>query len=216
MKYRSLYIIALLFAFFVFSSDSCDSTVEEKQKFQKAQFHKKIETIKDGFESDYLTEIARIAFEEKAKQKLIDFSDYFTIFSDKSMDTLFRKKAGEMMLDLFYQNDTRLEFKLDDSEKRIRMDTEELMERLQMSEYDVLQLNADSIQTFAALERINESTYIGILSYIQSIKGIMGNDTILIDVTTMQSEFYVMKVMKNFGTESKRIWKVFLGKMVKY
>jgi len=216
MKYRSLYIIALLFAFFIFSSDSCDSTVEEKQKWEKAQFHKKIETIKDGFESDYLTETARIAYEEKAKQKLIDFSDYFTLYSDKSMDTLFRKKTGEMMMYLFYQNETLLEFKLDDSEKRIRMDTKELLERLRESEYDVLQLKTDSIQTYAALERINESTYIGKLGYLQSVEGIMGKDTTLIDVTTMQSEFYVMKVMKSFGAESKKIWKVFLGNIKKY
>ena len=216
MKYRSLYIIALLFAFFIFSSDSCDSTVEEKQKRKKERFLQKMETIKDGFESDYLTETAKIAFEEKAKQKLVDFTDYFTIYSDKTLDTLFREKTGEMMLDLFYKSETKMEFKLDDCEKRIPMDTKELMDRLQKSKYDVLQLNADSIQTFTGLERINESTYMGILSYIQSIKGIMGNDTILIDVTTMQSEFYVMKVMKNFGTESKRIWKVFLDNMVKY
>ena len=216
MKYRSLYIVALLFTFFIFSSDSCDSSIEEKQRRKKERFHQKIESIRDGFESDYLTEIARIAFEKKAKQKLVDFSDYFTIYSDKSMDTLFREKTGEMMLGLFYHSETKLEFKLDDSEKSIRMDTEELMDRLQKSEYDVLQMDADSIQTYSALERINESSYMGILSYVQSIQGIMDNDTILIDVTTMQSEFYVMKVMKNFGTESKRIWKVFLGNMVKY
>ena len=80
MKYRSLHIIALLFAFFISSSESCDSTVEEEQRRKKEQLHQKIETIKEGFESDYLTEIAGIAYEEKAKQKLVDFSDYYTIY----------------------------------------------------------------------------------------------------------------------------------------
>lgn len=216
MKYRSLYIIALLFAFFIFCSDSCDSTVEEKQKWKKAQFHEKIATIKDGFESDYLSETSRIAFEEKAKQKLVDFSDYFTIYSDKSLDTLFREKTGDMMMDLFYQNKTVLELKLDDSESRNRMNIEQLMQKLQKSEFDVLQLNMDSIRTFTALERINESTYMGKLFYLQSVEGFKGIDTTLIDLTTMQSEFYVMKVMKNFGKESKKIWKVFLGNIKKY
>ena len=216
MKYRSLYIIALLFAFFIFCSDSCDSTVEEKQKWKKAQFHEKIATIKDGFESDYLSETSRIAFEEKAKQKLVDFSDYFTIYSDKSLDTLFREKTGDMMMDLFYQNKTVLELKLDDSESRNRMNIEQLMQKLQKSEFDVLQLNMDSIRTFTALERINESTYMGKLFYLQSVEGFKVIDTTLIDLTTMQSEFYVMKVMKNFGKESKKIWKVFLGNIKKY
>ncbi len=216
MKYRSLYIISLLFAFFTFSSDSCDSTAEEKQKREKARFHEKIETIKDGFESDYLTETARIAFEEKAKQKLIDFSDYITMYADKSLDTLFREKAGEMIQDLFYKAETVLELKLSDTEKRNRINIKELMERLQKSKYDVLQLKTDSIQTFSALERMNESTYLGKLSYLQYIEGITGNDTIYIDTTPVQCEFYVMKVKKNMGMESKKVWKVLLGNMEKY
>lgn len=216
MKYKQLYIIFSLFAFFIFSSDSCDSNAEERQKWQKNQFHKKIATIKDGFESDYLTETTRIAYEVKAKQKLIDFSDYFTIYSDKSLDSLFREKTGEMMMHLFHQNKTKLEFMLNDSERRNRMNTKELLQKLQRSEFDVLQLKIDSIQTYKTLERINESAYMGELCFYQSVEGIRGNDTTLIDLTTMQCEFYVMKVMKNFGTESKKIWKVFLGDIKKF
>jgi hypothetical protein len=213
MKYRSLHIITLLSAFFIFSSDSCDSTIEERQKREKAQFHSKIETIKEGFETDYLTETARIAFEGKAKQKLIDFSDYFIMYSDKALETLFRDKAGEMILDLFDRSETTLEFKLKDSEDRIRLNPEVLMEKLRASDYDVLLMIPDSVRTYRALERINESTYSGVLSYLQSIEGITDKDTILIDVTTMQCDFYVMKIRKNIGMESKKIWQVFLGNM---
>jgi hypothetical protein len=217
MKYRSLHIIALLFAFFISSSESCDSTAEEEQRRKKERLHQKIEIIKDGFESDYLTETAKIAYEEKAKQKLVDFSDYFTVYSDKSLDTLFRKITGNMMLNLFDKDATILEFKLDDGENRCRMNNiEELLERLLHSEYDVLQLKTDTIQTYKALERINETTYVGILSYTQSVKGIMGNDTTLVDEITMRSDFYVRKVTKNIGMESKRIWKVFLGNLERY
>lgn len=213
MKYRSLHIITLLSAFFIFSSDSCDSTVEERQKREKAQFYKKIETIKEGFATDYLTETSRIAFEEKAKQKLIDFTDYFTMYSDKSLETLFRDKAGEMMLDLFDQSETILEFKLEETGDRMQMNPEELMENLQMTDHDILLMTSDSVRTYRALERINESTYKGILSYLQCIEGITDKDTILIDVTTMQCDFYVLKVKKNLGMESKKIWQVFLGNM---
>jgi hypothetical protein len=213
MKYRYLHIITLLSAFFILSSDSCDSSIEERQKWEKAQFHNKIETIKEGFETDYLTETARIAFEEKAKQKLIDFSDYFTIYSDKALETFFRDKTGEMMLDLFDRSETTLELKLKESEDRMRMNPEVLMEKLQASDYDVLLMTPDSVRTYRALERINESTYKGILSYLQSIEGITNEDTILIDVTTMQCAFYVMKIRKNIGMESKKIWQVFLGNM---
>jgi hypothetical protein len=216
MKYKSLYIIALLTTFFVFSSDSCDSTTEEKQERKKAQLHKKIEVIMDGFESDYLSEGARIAFEEKAKQKLIDFGDYFTIYSDKSLDAQFREKTGEVMKDLFCNNEASLNFKMNESDTRTRMDIEELMESLQKTKYNILQLKADSVQTFSALERMSESAYKGKLKYLQQIEGMMDSDTILIDRTTMLCEFYVMKVKKNLGRESKMIWKVFLGNIEKY
>ena len=217
MKYRSLHIIALLSAFFISSSESCDSTAEEEQRRKKERLHQKIEIIKDGFESDYLTETAKIAYEEKAKQKLVDFSDYFTIYSDKSMDTLFRQITGKMMLDLFDKDVTKLELKLDDDENRCRMNNiEELLERLPDSEYDILQLKIDTIQTYKAIERINETTYVGILSYIQSVEGIMDNDTTLVDVITMRSDFYVRKISKNIGMESKRIWKVFLGNLERH
>ncbi len=213
MKYRSLHIISLLSAFFILSSDSCDSTIEERQKWEKAQFHNKIETIKEGFETYYLTETARIAYEEKAKQKLIDFTDYFTMYSDKSLEDLFRDKTGEMMSGLFNRSETILEFKLEETGDKMQMNIEELMENIQMTDYDALLMIPDSIRTYRALERINESTYMGILSYLQSIEGITNEDTILIDVTTMQCDFYVMKIKKNIGMESKKVWQVFLGNM---
>jgi hypothetical protein len=93
------------------------------------------------------------------------------------------------------------------------LNPEVLMEKLRASDYDVLLMIPDSVRTYRALERINESTYSGVLSYLQSIEGITDKDTILIDVTTMQCDFYVMKIRKNIGMESKKIWQVFLGNM---
>ena len=217
MKIRYAYIhLSLIVAFFLCSADSCNSGIEQQEKKQKELFNEKIETIKNGFKSNYLTDSELIAFELKARQKLFDFSDYFTLFSDKSLDTAFRNKAGMMMPDLFYNNNTTLDLKLDASEKRIRIDIESLLNKLKNSRYDILLLKIDSLWAFKTPERINESTYAGKIVYSQNIEGVMGSDTIAIDKYPMLCNFYVTRITSNLGTEPGRIWKVFLGNIIEY
>ena len=64
-----------------------------------------------------------------------------------------------------------------------------------------------------ALERQNETTYEGQLQYLQKVDGIYMGDTILLNVLSVQCDFYVTKVNKKFGGESRSVWNVFLGNM---
>ena len=213
MRSESLYILLLLLAYILFSADSCESSEQEKEKREKELFLNRIKTIESGLEADYLSEEAKIAFEEKAKQKLIDFGDYYSIYSDRSLDSIFRENTSKLLRNLFYNDEITVKIRLDASERIKKMTVNECIESLFQSKFDAMQLKIDSVHTIKALERLNESTYTGKLKYLQNINGIYENDTVPIYRTYMRSDFYVTKVKKTFGSESTMVWKAFLGNM---
>ncbi len=213
MRSELLYILLLLFAYILFSADSCESSEKEKEKREKELFLNRIKTIENGLEADYLREEAKIAFEEKAKQKLIDFGDYYSIYSDRSLDSIFRENTRKLMLNLFYEDEITIKLRLDTNEKIKKMTVNECIESLSRSKFDAMQLKIDSIHTIKTLERLDESTYMGKLKYLQHINGIYENDTVSIYSAYMQGDFYVTKVKKTFGTESTMVWRTFLGNM---
>ena len=213
MKSKSLYILLLLYAFFLFTSEDCSSGSEEAAKSEKAIFQSRVESIEEGFEAKYLSETSKIAFEEKAKHKLIDFGDYFSIYSNKSLDTIFRENSKHVLMNLFYSEENTLKFGLNVSGDTQNLRLQESIEAFDRSKYDAIHFTIDSIQTMRALERQNETTYGGKLKFVQEVDGVYMGDTILLNVLSVQCDFYVTKVNKKFGGESRSVWKVFLGNM---
>ena len=203
----------LLYAFFLFTSEDCSSDSEEREKSEKVTFQSRIDSIEQGFEAKYLSETSKIAFEEKAKQKLIDFGDYFSIYSNKSLDTIFRENSKQLLMNLFYNEENTLKFGLNVSGDTQNLRLQECIEASDRSKYEAIYFTIDSIQTMRALERQNETTYAGKLKCLQKVDATYMGDTILLNVLSVQCDFYVTKVNKKFGGESRSVWKVFLGNM---
>ena len=211
MENRIPFIFIILFSFFLLAVDSCETTNHEEELKAQALFDERIKTIETGLESNYFTEEAKIAFLEKSKRKLVDFGDYFSMYANNSLDSIFRKNAGQLFQELFLNDEVRLKIQLDDSVNSPTKTLSQYLEIIAQSNFDAIQLQIDSIEIIETLERLNESAYIGKLIFSQIIVGIDAGDTTLIDSSSRQCDIYLTQVNKNFGQETKRVWKVFLG-----
>jgi len=188
---RYLIIPGLLFAFILFSAKSCEKDTEENRRLEEAEFKEAVDRVKDEFEADFLREESLFVFEQKAKQKLKDFADYMNIANDTSLDSAFRAQAANMANDLFYSQ-TAPEFSSD----------------------KVFGLAIDSIRVIEPLHRTGNSGYQGILGFCQKVKEYTKGDTVIIGSTSKMIEMVAVKSTSTFGSDTLRIWKIYLGKLV--
>ena len=211
MENRIPLIFIFLFSFFLLAVDSCETTSQEEELRAQELFDERIKTIETGLESNYLTEEAKFAFLEKSKLKLLDFGDYFSIYANNSLDSIFRNNAGRLLQELFMNDEDRLKIQLDDSVNIPIKTLSEHFEIITQSKFDAIQLKVNSIETIETLHRLNESTYIGTLRFSQTLVGMSAVDTTLIERSIKQCDIYVAQVIMDFGQETKTVWKVFLG-----
>jgi hypothetical protein len=208
MMNRIVHSILLLAGFFLFSSRSCDSFDAEETNYSLQQ----IVDIKDsGLESAYISDEAKIAFENKARQMLMDFADYYSIYADTKLDSVFRNNARGMLEDLFYDDSITINIK---TGKQARAEIPTLQQFLDVSAQSdsaSRQLKIHTIEISRALMRLNESTYTGTLQFDLDNFEIIAADTISIQKASRQCEFTVVKVNKAFGQQTKSVWQVFLG-----
>ena len=78
-RYNTIFLFCLLFLYVVFSSKGCEESPEERADRERRKLRKQVETIEMGMESDILGYESIPAFEEKARQKLIDFGEFLSM-----------------------------------------------------------------------------------------------------------------------------------------
>lgn len=177
-----------MLALIVLSSKQCveddDSQAEVDTQMEE------ISAVKSAFESDYLKSESLYAFEEKAKQKLRDYSDYLNIANDASLDTTFRLQASSMIPLLFYQNKEPL-----------------------IANAPGTMVKIDSIYMIEPLSKASESVYSGMLGFSLEILETESEDTIRTGPQHWSVEMIATKTRTSFGKDTLNVWKVFLGKM---
>lgn len=208
MKISIGYSILLVAGFFLFSSRSCESIDSGATDYSLQQ----IVDIKDtGLESDFISDEAKIAFESKARQMLLDFADYYSIYADRMLDSVFRENARSILQDLFYDSGVAINI-MTDQQAGIEIPTlQQFLEASTQSDYTGRQLKIHGIQISRTLGRMNDSTYSGTMEFNLDNLAIIDEDTITIEMVSRQCEFMVMKVNKVFGQQSESVWQVFLG-----
>lgn len=183
---RALIIPVLLLAWIVFCSKQC---AEERDIHSELETQlEEVEKVKSNFGSKILDTESLYAFEEKAKQKLIDYSDYFNIANDHHFDTAFRQQAAELVDELFMNNKV--------PEINIHVGSGILV---------------DSSVLIQPLSRISESRYMGLLGFNMKVFSFDTTEIVARQSVRCTVEMIVAKKIVILGDDSIQAWKVFLG-----
>jgi hypothetical protein len=207
---KLLNILMIILIYLSFCGKSCtDEDVKTTWQTKQAEMAK--DTIRVEFESDYLTEEARYAAEASALQKLNDLADYTEIFSDQSLDTAFREKAGEMIRKIFISEDVRLSFGQMKNKKMKYVSLDEFLKKGFGDKIRKTEIIFDTIRVLEPLQKSDESTYSGKLAAFQTIVLYHTTDSIISSSKPITIHFISSKQNKIIGTDTLRVWEVSLG-----
>jgi len=205
-------ILILSIIYLVFCGKSCENE-NEQTAWQEQEVTAARDSIRDEFETDYLSEEARYAAGVKAIQELNDLADYVEIYTDVSMDSLFREKAGEMIRGIFISKDNKLSFGQVKNKKMKSVFLEEFLEEGFGDDIKKTEIIFDSIRVLEPLQKSDESTYSGKLAAYQNIILHPMADSIISSANQITIKFISSKQDKIIGKDTLKVWVVSLGDM---
>jgi hypothetical protein len=141
-------------------------------------------------------------FEARAQQKLQDLADYINMLKDPGLDSTFRQQAMSQAVALFEDGNILVD-KNPENEIAIRDFLKNLLDENQPTS----KFTIDSIQTVKPLQATGPERYEGILSFEGNIAPAQ---TPSIN-TPKEIGMVLRKIKKEFGTEDKWVWEVFLS-----
>jgi hypothetical protein len=209
---RILKILVFFLLYLLLSSRSCDDdTAVTGWQQQQAELAK--DSIRKEFQMDSLSEEALHAAEISAFRKLNDLADFIHVYADQSLDTAFRRKAGEMIGDLYLNGDAALSF---GEFRNGRMKQQTLSEFLKTGfgeNIRRIQVVYDSVTVCEPLSRSNTELYSGKLAAYQAITAYLETDSIILPASSISIEIYSSKNLKIIGPDTLDVWEVNLGDM---
>ncbi|MFH1121985.1 MAG: hypothetical protein V1775_19360 [Bacteroidota bacterium] len=208
---RGILILLAIPVYLILSSKSCDSDREHDALVHKAKTEQTKESIREEFQSEYLTDQTLRAFELKAKQKLVDFADYLSIYYNKKLDEALKNQAGEMVTGLFASDKTVIQSFFPGKNNSIGYPLSDFLGHDFMPEYNTVNVLIDSICIDTPLQRSGHDLYKGTLTFYRRLEACSPSDTIMIRGNKMNIEIIAKKVNKSFGSDTLQVWSVFLG-----
>lgn len=208
---RFYYILMAFLMYMLLCSKSCVNERKEITVSPEVLLFQARSEIKKEFESDYLTDRSLRAFEVKAKEKLVDLTDYLKIYSEAGMDESFKKQSIQMILDLFVTDDILINSQLG-NESVVRMVSVRSFLKI-TSGTGSSKIILDSFKITDPLHLTADSRYSGSVRFSRKIAQISVKDTLLSPPVDMQADIFVRKIKKSFGKDSLQVWKVSLGKI---
>jgi hypothetical protein len=172
--------------------------VDEPSRIQREK-QKKLEdlnAVNEHFRTEYLSRKNLSAFEIKAVEKLIDYSDYLGIEYDYNVAPSFREQAQENIRELFVN---------------AAAPSQPLPPHVNPDPYISLQFLIGSTEVINPLKREAPGTYEGSIRYTIQILGITSTDTIILDSSVHNMGMVLNKGYKHFGKDSLLIWEVLLN-----
>jgi hypothetical protein len=209
---RRLFILVTVVVYFILCGKSCDDDTEMSARQIKEVAEVK-GSIREEFETEYLSEESRYAAEISAIQKLRDFSDYFKICTDVSMDPLFREKAADMVRGLFIDDAVILSFTKSDKKTAPFLTSGQFLATGLGREVYAAEIIFDSIRVSESLARNNDHSYKGKIACNQTLSLNIHPDSVLQAHESITVEITATRSMKVFGPDTIRLWQVFLGDM---
>jgi hypothetical protein len=218
MTRKILHIALMTIGFIILTSKSCEPDTDIDQEARlKAEKESALKEIKNDFESDYLLEDQLMAYGEKAKQKLFDFADYLSLYSDKKIDTLFKRQVKDMIGRLFYNHDAFVQLPVVPAYRagNNKSNLTDLFRSIDASRYKSIVFAISDLKTVEPLHQVNGERYTGKIGCCFNITGITQNDSTLLYRTFNQVNIIATRTSKQFGSgTSLVIWQVFLVDMV--
>ena len=210
---KVLKISTLLLLYILLCGKSCKEDENDLIQFQEKEVLAAKESIRDEFEVDYLSEGSKYAAEVSAIQKLQDLSDYLEIYSDVSLDAVFRAKAGELIRKMYVSENAILTFGIMNDKPGSHPTLGEFMDQGVGMEILHAEMAFDSLTVRDPLQRAGKELYRGTLrAYQRSIIYTL-TDTISSKAELINIEFFASRIEKNFGNDTLNIWNVALGDM---
>ena len=223
MKNSRIYIILIVLGITLLGSPTCQepATWENTQVLANGEIisdgqlvsrarEEIIESIEKEFEATYLDKANLRAFEERSKEKLLDFNGYLTIYSTKKYDESFRNQAKKMLLDIYVDKGNSKTNLLDSPDKNNHT-LDEFLEEVNNMDYDFITLNPGHISISDSLKLSENENYTGEITFSGEILGISNQDTLIISYGTHKIGLIVHRSFKSFGNDSIKVWSVQFG-----
>jgi hypothetical protein len=209
---RLLNILFILCLYLILCSKSCSDDTGQVLK-QEEEVAAAKDSIRSEFEAGYLSEEARFASEMKAIQELKDLSDYIMIYSDASLDPIFRENAAKMIRNIFISENTRLSFGIVKKNKVKSLTLNEFLQKGFGDNISGAEVIFDSIKVVEPLQKSGDETYSGRLSAYQTVIFKFSADSIRSSSKTVIIDFISSKQTKIIGQDTLKVWNVRLGEM---
>lgn len=215
MKGIITYNILLVIGFFILSSRSCESDIyhiDEESRSQSLQ-ESTLSNIKSQFETETLSESQLMTYQRKAREKILDFTDYMSLYADKDLDTAFREQIKNVMYRLFYNHNAIVELSAGSEYKaeHINKTLNHLLSSIDESEYQSVDFTISGLKDIEMLNFESVEKYTGTLACTYKITGNMETDTTILYENPVQVNIVLTLTSKNFGDDTLlMIWQVFL------
>jgi len=209
---KFIYIFCALLAYLVFSSRSCVPEAH-REAMKKAQIKKEKQEIRDQFGSDRLSEETLIAFEEKARQKLIDLSDYLNIYFDDSMDESFRDLARLLIAELFINDSIHISKLLLQTKAMKSVSLKRFLNKRIATDYQPVYFVFDSILISNPLHRTRYGIYEGSITFNRQLIQLAIQGSPPPNDVRLEVDLISQKVPKVFGSDTIHTWCLFLGEV---
>jgi hypothetical protein len=183
--------------------------ISDEQLVSKAR-KETIESIEKDFEAIRLNKENLRAFEERSKEKLLDFAGYLNIYSTKKYDESFRDQAKKMTIDLFIGKGNTIINLLGTLDKK-QFTLDEFLEKINNMNFDFIKLNPAHIRISDSLKLSENGNYTGKITFSGKMMGISAQDTLMLSSGFHKIELIVHRSMKSFGNDSLKVWSVQFG-----
>jgi hypothetical protein len=213
MKTKFLSNMLLIAGSLFFSSRSCESdSTHREDTFQQARQDSLIQEFIRVFGSDYLSDEQLALYEERGKQKLKDFTDLLSLYSNQELDTVFRIQIRNSLMNFFLDADAQISlWPVDFKPAAGPVYLSDLLCGIETSPYTSVRYEIKQLKVIEPLHADSQTRYTGSLAGIFMIFGISGKDTLFTRQTVKHARLLVTKTRKSFGsTMNQDVWQVFL------
>ncbi|MEL7001284.1 MAG: hypothetical protein AAFN93_00980 [Bacteroidota bacterium] len=199
---KFLNILSGMLLVLAFVLASCSAT--NKENIVSVEAPEKLDQdseVDRQFSAEQLGRGNLIAFESRAKEKLVDFFNYLAIIADSEYDTAFRTHSVDLALDLFVDDSVR--FSIGEELTTVGELTRNHFE----GKYSKRKYEVQFVEVTHELKATGQEGYTGVLEFELSV------------ITTDQNDFVekrslaieAMKIQKSFGQDKRAVWEVLLG-----
>jgi hypothetical protein len=215
---KLFHIVLAIIGSVILTSKSCvpESDYDAEARF-KAKQDSVMNQIRNDFVSEYLLEEELVAYGEKAKQKLFDFTDYLNLYASEDIDTIWRNQAKDMICGLFFSKDATISLQVEAPWKTGKNDNKlsDFFKDIDASGYATLVFAIADIKTIEPLHQESFGRYTGKLGCKFSILAVEHQDTLLWPETYKVVRILTTRTGKQFGTATPvQVWQVFLDEIV--